>query len=321
MKGVARHVAVVTGGAKGIGAATARRLESGGHHVFIWDLDGPAASEVAANLAHASAIRFDASDPASIRSLFDAVNAQFGRCDILVNNAGIAHPGAFEDYPVHRWQQVMAVNLNGPMLACQKALRLMKQRAWGWIVNITSIGGDRASVYRAAYGTPKAVLGALTRQIATSWPAQGLPQAVSLPGLSIPPSSARIILPIRGRSPCARFPPGAMAKRMRSRKRWRFCAVNIRRTSRVRRSRSMAAFWRQACSEAWLPVTRTPPAKTPVTAVSGWDSRGDGPRNWDTSPPAPGPAGLILGKASAHRPAAAAGPVRARSHRSGAAWC
>ncbi|MFY4257973.1 SDR family NAD(P)-dependent oxidoreductase [Achromobacter xylosoxidans] len=177
-----KRVAVVTGGAKGIGAAIARRLASGGYHVVIGDLDGPAASEVAANLAHASAIRFDVSDPDSIRSLFDAVNARWGRCDILVNNAGIAHPGAFADYPLHRWQEVMAVNLNGPMLACQEAIRLMKQRGWGRIVNITSISGDRASVYRAAYGTSKAALGALTRQIAIELAGAGITANCVAPG-------------------------------------------------------------------------------------------------------------------------------------------
>ncbi|OZI77720.1 SDR family NAD(P)-dependent oxidoreductase [Bordetella genomosp. 12] len=176
------RVAVVTGGAHGIGAAIAAQLDALGHHVIIADLDTAAASQAAAGLRNASAHSLDAGDPDSIRRLFDSVRTRHGRCDILVNNAGIAHPGRFEDYPLERWQQVMAVNLNGPMLACQHAIGLMKPQAWGRIVNITSISGERASADRAAYGSSKAGLAALTRQIAVEFAGVGITANCVAPG-------------------------------------------------------------------------------------------------------------------------------------------
>jgi 3-oxoacyl-[acyl-carrier protein] reductase len=165
-----KKVALITGAAIGIGAAIAKRLARDGFVVVITDVDGPAASATAAQLGaqglDAWPVTMDVGSTESIAAGFAAVAARYKRCDVLVNNAGIAKTFGFLDYPIDHWDRVMAVNVSGPMQCGQHAARMMRPRKWGRIINLASVSGMRASAGRTAYGTSKAAVIGLTRQMA-----------------------------------------------------------------------------------------------------------------------------------------------------------
>ena len=164
------RVALVTGGAQGIGEAVVKRLAKAGHIVLIGDIDERAAQALATYLGEAGheahALHLDVGQAQAIHDTFALIKQRFGRCDILVNNAGIAKTYPFIDYPLDHWRAVCDVNVTGPMLCGQHAARLMIPHQWGRIINIASISGFRASAGRTAYGTSKAALIGLTRQMA-----------------------------------------------------------------------------------------------------------------------------------------------------------
>jgi 3-oxoacyl-[acyl-carrier protein] reductase len=166
----ATGVAVITGGAAGIGEAIARRLSADGFAVVIADLDGNRAEEIATEIsAHggrAAARQVDISAAESVAALFEWLTQDLGRCDVLVNNAGIAATASVSELPLERWNSTLAVNVTGALLMTQHAIPLMKKGGWGRVVNISSISGVRASAGRIAYGTSKAAIIGLTRQLA-----------------------------------------------------------------------------------------------------------------------------------------------------------
>src|SRR6266478_1544986 len=138
-----KKVALITGAGMGIGAAIAARLARDGCVAVVSDVSRQAASETADQLKtqgfDAWPLVMDVGSPESIASGFAAVAERYNRCDVLVNNAGIAKIFPFVDYPLDHWNLVMAVNVTGPMLCGQHAVRLMRQRKWGRIVNLASI--------------------------------------------------------------------------------------------------------------------------------------------------------------------------------------
>jgi NAD(P)-dependent dehydrogenase (short-subunit alcohol dehydrogenase family) len=166
-----KRVALITGAAKGIGAAIADSLAQQGTHVLIGDIDQTQAQAKADALAgegmQASALQLDVGDPASVAAAFDVIDRQFGRCDIVVNNAGIAKTFAFVDFPLDSWQAHLAINVTGVLLCAQHGARRMIRQRWGRIINIASVAGMRAvGVGRTGYGTSKAAVIGLTRQMA-----------------------------------------------------------------------------------------------------------------------------------------------------------
>ena len=165
-----QRVALVTGGAMGIGEAIVRQLSDDGFAVIIADRNVAASAALAEALAIknrcAVAMAIDVGDSQSISATFDRIEAEFDQCDVLVNNAGIAKTFPFWECPADHWQSVMDINLTGPMLLGQRAARMMMKRRWGRIINIASISGIRASRGRTAYGTSKAAVIGLTRQMA-----------------------------------------------------------------------------------------------------------------------------------------------------------
>jgi 3-oxoacyl-[acyl-carrier protein] reductase len=172
------RVALITGAAMGIGAAVAQRLANDGHSIIVSDVNHQAAIETAQALVargkDAWPLTMDVGNAESISSGFAAVAEKYGRCDVLVNNAGIAKTYPFFDCPLDHWERVMAINVTGPLLCAQHAARLMRAKQWGRIVNMTSISGMRASAGRTAYGTSKAALIGLTRQMAIELAAFGI---------------------------------------------------------------------------------------------------------------------------------------------------
>ena len=169
--------ALVTGAARGIGLATAKRFLADNWRVALLDIDEPELAKAMADLDAPTAtmsIGCDVAIPAQVAEAVDAMVERFGRLDALVNNAGTAVFKPLLETSYAEWQRVLAVNLDGPFLTTQAAAPVMADNGGGAIVNITSISGLRASTLRVAYGTSKAALAHLTKQ-----------QAAELAGLGI----------------------------------------------------------------------------------------------------------------------------------------
>lgn len=184
---VPQRVALITGAAKGIGAAIADLLAQQGKHVLIGDIDETHAAAKAAELtsagATASSLRIDVGDPASITAAFDIIDRRCGRCDIVVNNAGIAKTFPFVDFPLDSWQAHLAINLTGVLLCAQHGARRMMRERWGRIINIASVAGMRAvGAGRTGYGTSKAAVIGLTRQMAVELAEHGITANAVAPG-------------------------------------------------------------------------------------------------------------------------------------------
>jgi NAD(P)-dependent dehydrogenase (short-subunit alcohol dehydrogenase family) len=155
--------ALVTGAARGIGLATAKRFLADGWRVAMIDRDAPALTQAAAGLENAHAILCDVSKPDEVDAMIRETLRLTGRIDALVNNAGVADFGPIADHDLPRWRTVMETNLDGVFLLSQAALPALRD-ARGAIVNIASISGLRASTLRTAYGTSKAAVIHLTKQ-------------------------------------------------------------------------------------------------------------------------------------------------------------
>ena len=179
------RVALVTGAARGIGLATARRFLGEGWRVALLDIERDALGASVAALAagdRAIAVEADVADPDAVPRAVDRVARAFGRLDALVNNAGVAVFKPLLKTDLADWSRVMAVNLTGPFLLMQAAAPLMAETGGGAIVNVTSISGLRASTLRVAYGTSKAALAHLTKQAAVELAALGIRVNAVAPG-------------------------------------------------------------------------------------------------------------------------------------------
>ena len=161
------RVAVVTGGAQGIGRAIAERLLGGGATVWLWDRDIALAKSTAAELKSAGkciAAQVDVTDLAQVEAAAKTLDG--GRVDILVNNAGISGPNAPTwEYPPQDWARVLAINLTGPFNCCRAVAPLMIARGYGRIVNIASIAGKEGNPGACAYSASKAGVVALTKSL------------------------------------------------------------------------------------------------------------------------------------------------------------
>ncbi|WP_375412330.1 SDR family NAD(P)-dependent oxidoreductase [uncultured Bradyrhizobium sp.] len=168
-----RKVALVTGAARGIGLAVAKKFLSQSWRVALLDIEGELLRGAVAALDdadHALALPCDVADAAAVAE----TGVRFGRLDALVNNAGVAVFAPLLETSEADWNRVLAVNLTGPFLCTRAAAPLMREHGGGAIVNITSISGLRASTLRTAYGTSKAGLAHLTKQFAVELAGLGI---------------------------------------------------------------------------------------------------------------------------------------------------
>jgi NAD(P)-dependent dehydrogenase (short-subunit alcohol dehydrogenase family) len=185
MTSSSQKVALVTGAARGIGLATARRFLAEGWRVALLDIERELLSKAVASLKQAEstlALPCDVSDAAAVAAAIDALEKRFGRLDALVNNAGVAVFTPLLETSDADWSRILAVNLTGPFLCVKAAAPLMREHGGGAIVNITSISAVRASTLRSAYGTSKAGLAHLTKQLAVELASLGIRVNAVAPG-------------------------------------------------------------------------------------------------------------------------------------------
>jgi NAD(P)-dependent dehydrogenase (short-subunit alcohol dehydrogenase family) len=180
-----QKVALVTGAARGIGLATAKRFLTEGWRVALLDVEGESLSTSVAALARSGdtlALSCDVSDARAVAGAIAEIERQFGRLDALVNNAGVAVFAPILETSEEDWNRILAVNLTGPFLCTKAAAPLMREHGGGAIVNITSISAVRASTLRSAYGTSKAGLAHLTKQLAVELASLGIRVNAVAPG-------------------------------------------------------------------------------------------------------------------------------------------
>ena len=182
------RVAIVTGGAQGIGAAYARALAAEGARVAIADiLDGTAvAKEIEAAGGSAMSVKVNVADEASTQAMARAVVEHFGRIDILVNNAAVyasLQLKPFSEIDVAEWDKVMAVNVRGPFLCARAVVPYMRRERYGRIVNISSGTPFKGTPNLLHYVTSKGAILALTRALAREVGEDGICVNTLAPGL------------------------------------------------------------------------------------------------------------------------------------------
>ena len=171
---VAGKVAVVTGGASGIGRATAALLAAEGASVVITDVNEEGGRQAAKEIGdRAIFLPHDVSDEPSWQRVIDATLEQFGRVDVLVNNAGIVVAASIEDTTVEQFQRIQDVNSLGVFLGCKHAIPAMRRGGGGSIVNLSSLAGLRATPPYAAYSASKGAVRALTKTVAAHCAGRG----------------------------------------------------------------------------------------------------------------------------------------------------
>ena len=165
---------LVTGAGKGIGRAIAQGFARAGARVLAADVNGDSAEGTARTIlaegGRALAAEVDVSDAVSQDRLFERLQTEFGRLDVLVNNAGVFHVTPFLDVPIDVWRRVFAVNVDGALLATQRAARLMLAQSphpvtgcRGRILNVSSGAAESGRPFLAAYGASKAALNHLSK--------------------------------------------------------------------------------------------------------------------------------------------------------------
>ena len=164
---LANQVAVITGGAQGLGFAIAQRLLASGAKVSLWDMNADAlAAAVTALGGNASSKVVDITDFNGLKRVHAEVEAEQGPVSILVNSAGIAGKNAtLEDYDLDEWRKVVAINLDGTFYVNKVVIPSMKARNYGRIVNISSVAGKEGNPNLSAYSAAKAGVIGLTKSL------------------------------------------------------------------------------------------------------------------------------------------------------------
>jgi 2-dehydro-3-deoxy-L-rhamnonate dehydrogenase (NAD+) len=178
------RVAIVTGGAGGLGSAITRRLRADGFRVAIADIASADIGGVDIGVAETMAVRVDVTDPESAEAMCVQVRERWGRVDVLVNNAGIAGPtSAVTDYPPQAWRRVLEVNLSGVFHCTRSCLPPMIAQGYGRIVNVASIAGKDGNPQMSAYSAAKAGVIAFTKSVAKEVATTGVLVNCVVPGV------------------------------------------------------------------------------------------------------------------------------------------
>jgi 3-oxoacyl-[acyl-carrier protein] reductase len=185
-KRLAGEVAIVTGGAGGIGQAVANRLCAEGAKVAILDIDGAAARKAATTLGdngfEAMPLTCDVTKRAEVLTAVEATLKRFGRVTVLVNNAGIVRRASFLELSDETWDEVIGINLTGAFIVAQEVSRVMAKQRSGRIVNMASVAAEIAHSNQTAYSVSKAGVAAMTRTMAFELAPLGITVNALAPG-------------------------------------------------------------------------------------------------------------------------------------------
>jgi 3-oxoacyl-(acyl-carrier-protein) reductase len=176
------RVALVTGGSKGIGQATATALAESGHRVAVGYRSDREGAEKAAAEIDGMAVQLDVSDPNAVVAAFAQVEEALGPVEVLVNNAGVNADGLMLRMSDEQWRQVLATNLDGAFYATRRASATMLRRRFGRIVNVGSVAGSTGSPGQVNYAAAKAGLIGLTRSVARELASRGITCNLVAPG-------------------------------------------------------------------------------------------------------------------------------------------
>ena len=170
------RVAVITGGASGVGHEIGKRIAAEGGQVSLWDRDADMLAKTAALIdGGAHTVPVDVTDPGKLASAAETVAGRFGRIDVLVTSAGITGPTAtLWDYPVEEWRRVIDIDLNGIFYTCRAVVPYMRKNDYGRIVNISSVAGKEGNPNASAYSTAKAGVIGLTKSLGKELAASGI---------------------------------------------------------------------------------------------------------------------------------------------------
>jgi len=186
--GLKGQAAIVTGSTSGIGQAMAHALAAEGVGIVLNGFGDAAKIEAdRASLAASAGVKVlyhgaDMTKPAEIADMVAFANREFGRLDILVNNAGVQHVAPIEDFPIEKWDQIIAINLSSAFLATRAAVPIMKAQKHGRIVNIASAHGLVASPFKSAYVAAKHGVLGLTKTVALEVAEHGVTCNAICPG-------------------------------------------------------------------------------------------------------------------------------------------
>ncbi len=180
------QVALVTGGTRGIGKATAEALASVGVNVVVAGRNADAAREVAASLedrgVRALGMRLDVSNTTEVEQVFEGIRKEFGRIDILVNNAGITRDGILLRMKEEAWDSVLDTNLKGVFLCTREAIKEMAKQRYGRIVNISSVAAFMGNPGQANYSAAKAGMIGFTKTVAREYAGRNITVNAVAPG-------------------------------------------------------------------------------------------------------------------------------------------
>ncbi|AZO09487.1 MULTISPECIES: 3-hydroxybutyrate dehydrogenase [unclassified Mesorhizobium] len=185
--------ALITGSTSGIGQGIAEAFAATGCNIVLNGFGDVAEIErLRARLAadHQVAVRYDDADMSkgdAITSMMDKAIAEFGAVDILVNNAGIQHVAPIDDFPIEKWEAVVAIDLMSSFYTIRRALQAMKARKWGRIINVASAHALVASPYKSAYVAAKHGVAGLTKTVALEVAEQGITVNAVCPGYVLTP--------------------------------------------------------------------------------------------------------------------------------------
>jgi NAD(P)-dependent dehydrogenase (short-subunit alcohol dehydrogenase family) len=169
-------VALISGGASGIGAASARRFAQEGAKVMIADIDDAGGGAMVAEIGASAAFQhLDVTDRDQWTAAVASAEQAFGRLDILVNAAGIVFDGSVEDTSLADWRRMIAVNVDGTFFGCQAAAPAMRRAGYGSIINLSSVAGLKGNGQLCAYNASKGAVRVMTKAVAEGFALAGDP--------------------------------------------------------------------------------------------------------------------------------------------------